>query len=272
MAFNALTWVIQPDISDEQEFEVLSNSISALGCRLEHVEVIPFSHEAVSTPPTIDGPCLVYGSSGLLNLAKRIGWRPAGWDGPSFEADHANAKLGALALNADAISTVYSDIPKIARAQNWETVFVRPNAETKEFAGQVYSLDDLDIWVERLEKAGYLKTNDNRAIVAQSKTIGREWRAFVAGDKIASICQYAEAGELCMEVGAPDAVTDFVAEALQVYRPAPCFVIDVTEVLNAPGPAFRVVEYNSINSAGFYRCDIGVIVEKLSAYGLSNFG
>jgi|TARA_B110000902_G_C14129376_1_gene521374 hypothetical protein len=49
-------------------------------------------------------------------------------------------------------------------------------------------------------------------------------------------------------------------------------VIDVAEVFANGTNALKVVEYNSINSAGVYACNTAAVVDALSQFALSDMG
>jgi hypothetical protein len=263
VAYGDLTWVLQRGLG-KRDLTRLAAAIDTLGFRREEVAVVPFSHEAASPLPHIEGPCLVYGSGGLLALARRQGWQPAGWDGEGFSASRVAAALGPLALNHEAVLTTWSGIAAAGRAQGWTHVFVRPDAETKEFAGRVMRVDELEAWVAQLRAIGYLKESDSAALVAPPRTLGREWRLFVVEGKVVASSQYARGGEPAIGPPAPSDVLAFADEALHRHAPAPALVLDVAEVRTRAGWEPCVVELNSINSAGFHGCDPGPIVAALS--------
>jgi hypothetical protein len=226
--------------------------------------VVPFSHEAASPLPHIEGPCLVYGSGGLLALARRQGWRPAGWDGEGFSATQVAAALGPLALNHGAVLTSWAGVAEAARAQGWAQVFIRPDAETKEFAGRVVGVDELEAWIGRLRAIGYLEESASAAVIAPARTLGREWRLFIVDGKVVASAQYARGGEPVLGPPAPSDVVAFAHDSLRRHAPAPAFVLDVAEAWTDARWEPRVVELNSINSAGFHGCDPSPIVAALS--------
>lgn len=272
MNTHPLTWVLQSNAIGEDDLSSLTDCILKLGHKVEFLRVIPFIHEPADDLPKIDGRCIVYGSSGLVKLGHAANWLPCGWDGETFELDVVNNALGKASLNFGATKTVWSQTFETASANGWEAIFVRPVSETKEFPGQVFEIDRLRDWVEKLNASGYFEANDNPAMIGPALTLGREWRVFVVGGQQVAGCEYANRGSPETHASLPREVTDFVEQSLRVFSPAPCFVIDVAEVYEGRARVLKVVEYNSINSAGFYACDKAMIVETLSQFALSNFG
>ena len=92
---------------------------------------------------------------------------------------------------------------------------------------------------------------------------------FVVDGQPVSYCQYADKGNYQLIAEGPIELVDFVRKVLRRHIPAPCFVLDVAEIQTSEQTEFRVIELNSINSAGFYLCDIDKIVGQLSDYATS---
>jgi hypothetical protein len=260
------TWVLQSNAIGDADMRQILDILASLDVRIETLRVIPFSHEPADPLPAIDGPCLAYGSSGLLALAHRAGWAPAGWDGEAFTATRVVDHFQDQALNGSAVRTRWSQAPEVARAKGWSSVFTRPDSETKEFAGKVHTIETLETFVQGLQSSGYLAERDEAMIVAPVQDIGAEWRAFVVDGTLVAASQYAKDGTPQRAAGAPRDVEDFVRTILQSYRPAPCFVIDIAEVRQAAGTALKVIETNSINSSGFYAADKRAVLTALTDY------
>ncbi len=269
MRYNNLTWVFQSNNINEKDRSSLKQAAIHLGCETKEMGIIPFSHEAIGPLPDIEGTCVVYGSGGLLKLANRNGWKPGGWDGDKFDTSEVLSKFGSLALNGGGQEVLLSEIANQAAANNWKRVFVRPVAESKEFPGTVYSLHDLQQWMDRLQAANYFADQNNLMLIAPFKTLGREWRAFVVDQSVVTISQYASAGILDTSPNVPDIAVEFILKAIDIYIPAPCFVIDVAEQYIDGKAHLRVVEFNSINSSGLYDCEASKIVDAVSDYVLA---
>ena len=227
---------------------------------------MPFSHEPIGEPPGVTGRCIVYGSSGMMNLARRMVWSPGGWDGPAFSMQRLIEELGSLALNADAVVTPYSKAAETIQRLGWGEIFIRPDAERKEFPGELCSVDQVRSLIQRLDDVDYFAGGDNPIILATPKSLGREWRAFVVDGKVVEISLYAEGGEPTRRRGAPDAVVSMVTRVAEIYAPAPVFVADIAEALDDRQPQLRVVEYNSFNSSGFYACSIERVAAAVTKY------
>ncbi len=262
----SLTWALHSNGIGPRDLEALTEIILELGHRVEHVRVVPFTHEAVDDLPTVEAYCLIYGSTALLNLARKTGWTPAGWDGPAFKLSASIDALGDAMLNHQALKVIWCNAGEIVRDQAWDKVFVRPDSETKEFAGTIYRMQELEALSKRYANADEMEQRSDPIMVGPLLPLGKEWRAFVVDGSVISVSRYAQDRLPNPQTGSPTEVVDFIQEVINVYQPAPCFVVDVAEDLSNTDPVLKVVEFNSINSSGFYACDKRAVIKALSDY------
>ncbi len=260
------TWILQENAIGSADLKRMSRCIERQGMRVEFVRVVPFSHELVGKPPIISGRSICYGSSGLLRAARQSRWQPGGWDGERFSLQWTNNAVGRLSLNRDADFVPWSQTVELAEQKGWDRLFVRPSAESKEFPGRVLNFAEFRSWWEGLQRIDYFKDNDALACIGPCRELGREWRFFVVGSRPIAASQYAVDGAPSSTPGAPAEAHAFVEQILGLFQPAPCFVIDIAEVFDESGCDFAVVEFNSINSAGFYQADLEEIIRSLGAY------
>lgn len=244
--------------------QAICSHLATMDVRVEMLRVVPFSHEPDGPVPVVDGPCMVYGFGGMVDLARQQGWQPGGWDGDAFTSQSIVAQYGSDALNAHAIITTWDQALAVAQQQGWERVFTRPNSESKEFAGAVHSLASLATFVDGLTSCSYLDERNEPMIVAPVQTITREWRIFVVGGRLISASQYMECGVLTPEPGAPMHVLDFSQQMITRFAPAPAFVLDIAEVEEDDATTLKVIELNAITSSGFYAADKSAILRALT--------
>ena len=150
------SWVLQDGGVSAHDIAAFSSAAQALNCDVHKVTIIPFSHEVSGTVPELDGPVIVYGSSGLANVAMRLGWLPVAWDGPKLDQSRDVSALGSMALNVDLEIVAFSQCALAMRARGWDRAFLRPDAEGKEFSGRVLDVSEAAAWVQRMQRAGYL--------------------------------------------------------------------------------------------------------------------
>jgi len=60
----------------------------------------------------------------------------------------------------------------------------------------------------------------------------------------------------------PDHVLCFAEETAKIWRPDDVYVMDVCET----DDDLKIVEFNCFNASGFYNCNVGQIVRKVSCF------
>jgi hypothetical protein len=190
-------------------------------------------------------------------------WIPGAWFTPeNLDCAAYYAYFGKYLLNQN-----YTIMPGVEaiRQRDWlfatfgrdDTVFARPTGCHKLFVGRCI---DRDSFPNALAPTRYDPTTP--VVIAAPRSIAREWRLVVAGDRVVAASQYAEGGERAIRPGAPDAVSAF-AEAMlgQVsWRPDPIFMLDVCE----SGGRLWLVELNGFSTSWLYQCDLGAVVSEAS--------
>lgn len=58
-------------------------------------------------------------------------------------------------------------------------------------------------------------------------------------------------------------VIEFAERCAEIHSPAPVFVMDIGYHQNNGEECFRVIEYNTFNSAGLYDCGVGNIIDSI---------
>lgn len=144
-----------------------------------------------------------------------------------------------IILNSNKISELRSD-----------SVFIRPVSALKKFESRIYLRSEFD------------QIPDNTEILISSvKWIKKEWRVFIIGGKIVSISLYKKEFELCETVfDVPESLFQFVKVCLLIYSVSNAFVMDVGLVEDD----YYIIEINLINSACFYMCSKGKIVQQIN--------
>ena len=257
-----LTWLLQDGDVSVEATDAVADTARRLGHSVEKVRVVPFSHEPASPLPSIDGPCITYGSTGLLQLARRAGLIPGGWDGPTFSMSSLLEAFSELMLNEGAVFCPHSQAAARATDLGWNRVFVKPDSESKAFAGGVTEVRLLHERIDAMHGVGYFDDRDDPVLIAPVVGIEEEWRAFVVDGRVVASSSYLAA----TKAGAPDHVVRFIEEAVARHAPAPVFVLDIARRLDGQ---LRIVEANSANSSGFYACDVSSVVSAVSDHVLS---
>ena len=207
-----------------------------------------------------DGLVFAYGSTTLHEVSASMGWTPGFVDGPPM--DECDARWGDRMLNHGArIETIG------AMAVPDEPVFIRPVDDGKAFAGSVETPEGFEAWRARIiDIKGWTNVPpETRVVVARPRRIHAEWRLAVVDGEIATASLYRDGSRLRNETGAPAEVRTFAMERIAEWRPRAAFVMDVADTEDG----LRIVETNSISSAGFYAMDMDRYVAAIEASNLA---
>lgn len=166
-----------------------------------------------------------------------------------------------------------------------EDAFVRPIEDSKVFSGGVFTKEDFYTWKRKVvvleEDFGNSLTKNTLVQVCNPKTILAEYRFWVVMNHDTGVSEIVCAslykmGRTVMykEVTRNEFghLFEFVEARINEWSPHLAFVIDVCEVPNLmniryPGSdlqhELKIVEINTLNSSGFYACNIPKLVMAL---------
>ena len=257
-----VTWIIESNVFAETCFDDMVAHLKENDMAHHIVRIIPFIHEIDGKVPDVTGPVVVYGSIGVQKLAATHGWLPGVFPVPTeIEAQRG---LGDLYLNHDitrmkisAVATYLADSYK-----GGNTVFIKPDTDTKEFAGQVIDALAFNTWYAGMLDSGYLADNDFDVVVSSPKKLGCEWRVVVADGKIVTSSLYRQYQMVKAERNIIPEVEAVVMEAHRRYPVQGAYVIDIAQA----GDDYKVIEYNCVNSAGLYDCDARAFIDAVTAF------
>lgn len=256
------TWILERDVFAENCFGDMVDHFKAHEIPYHVIRVIPFVHEIDGKVPQIVGPAVAYGSIGIQKVAARHGWRPGVFTG-DFSTS-AYKKLGKLFVNHDAVILPFNDVAGYLERENWvgDEIFIKPNDDNKAFAGEVMPISEFVAWRQGLISIGYLDNLDFEVAVASPKKLGCEWRVVVVDGRVVTSSLVRQYGVVKPERHSLQEVDEIVYDAARLYRPAPVYVADVAETEDG----FKILEYNTFNSAGLYACDVGAIIDSINDF------
>ncbi len=252
-------WIVQDNLINPDTRAHLLQLLADRGAPHSCVKLVPFFHLLDGEAPAVSGPVFVYGSTGLGAVAKMQAWQPGYYD-DNLDYELMLAQYGDLALNAGAVCAAFGDMPR-----RFDRFFVRPVLDNKSFAGMAMTWDEFDTF--RTNVAGVSRDRDvtlrlsDRIVMAPLTHIGAEYRFFVIAGQVVTGSRY-KVGDLVQsssEVPAP--VQAFAQACVDHWRPNDAFTIDIA----ATPAGLKVIELNSANSAGFYACDVGAIIDAVAA-------
>lgn len=250
-------WILQENVFQESEWHRLVAVLEQFQLPYSVHKVVPFIGEVQPLPDLQSSKAICFGSYSMRHAAKQHGWNPGIYD--LFEQDFRvqKAAWGEHMLNADSVVVAFQD----ARLDG--PCFIRPIDDSKYFAGRVFDPEEFALWQQRLcthgEDFGISLRPETLVQVCVPKIIHAEYRYWVVGGEIATRSQY-KLGRRVLYASDVDTRFDvYVRAAIAAWQPHRAFVIDVCDTPDGP----RIVEINTINSAGFYAGDVQRLVAAL---------
>lgn len=253
-----MQWVLQDNLINPETRDQVVRLLAERGVPCTRVKLIPIFNQLDGHPPTLSGPVFVYGSTSLGNVAKAQRWSPGYFD-ENLDYELMLAKYGDLALNAGAACSTLSEVTR----RN-DRFFLRPTLDAKSFAGTVMTWDELESFRRGVASIAdvpdaTLRLTD-RVVVAPLMEIAAEYRFFVIARCVVTGSRYKLGNQVRSVPEVPGEVATFAQACVDVWSPNDAFAIDVA----VTGDGLKVIEVNSANSAGFYACDVGKLIDAVN--------
>ena len=270
-------WIVQNDIHSEYGYNHFLTSLERMGVDHTVVKIVPFCDKILPLSfdgltqdiedveePTIptDKPIVVFGTIRLGNIAMQRGWAPGIWKNDSFDYRVWSKQIPAdKLLNPNGIVGTMQDISVPYLAEN-QTVFVRPVLDDKAFSGTVMSRYDFDEWrvANLLPETDTTPLHRNTVIVVTPyQKIYTEYRMFVVDGKVVTGSRYKQGKDVLYNDILSPGVLDFSDEITSYLDMARAYVLDIAETSDG----YKVIEINTINSAGFYAADVQKLIDAI---------
>lgn len=258
-----IRWIIQKTLAGEQTLKALTEAIDDNGSEYQLIEVVPFDTEVRYTPADQARP-VIYGSSTFMFGSLKHPYLKDGvfYDDDTFSMMKYLKHWGSYMLNADGDIVAAGAIGTLA-FEDTDIVFVRPDSDSKSFAGDVYEFGDLKRRFGALDGHNPFLDQDSLVLLAKPKRIEKEWRSFIVSGKVVSASRYRIDGRLAVDGDdIPDEMIAFCEAMYQVYHPHEVFVMDVALYQGQ----YKIIECNCFNGSGVYAHDWRQIVKAVEAY------
>jgi len=259
MKNNELHWVIQENLYKEEAFIDLIQALENSKCKYNVVKVVPFEH-SLEPEPKINSNVVVMGATVMIGIALERKWIPGVFYNDNFNHKIWSDKLGNELLNYESEVCAFKNInPK------YNPFFIRPCEDRKIFTGQVIDKANLKIWsksVKSTGNVGYVTLNpDSLVVVSPVKVIHAEWRFFVVDGEVITGSLYKRGDRVIHLPMINKEDSHLYAQSMvDKWQPDRAFVIDVALTDNG----YKVIEYNCLNSSGFYKSNVGKIVNSIN--------
>lgn len=249
-------WVIQTDIRSEKGLESLCRALVTQRVTFSVHQLVPFTRELVPDMSP-DGPVIAIGSIGMRHVAARKGWVPGVFDIEHIKHTDQVEGWGRTLLNHQAIVTKFGDVIPPA-----DKFFIKPDGCNKLFAGMIAEKEPFLEWQKDVCTRGEESTGsglrpESQVIVNPNLfRILREIRFWVVDGQIVTSSQYKLGDNVVYQCGCDPDALEYAEYRVKQYCPARAFVMDLALIEDG----YRVLEINTINSAGFYEAEMDKFV------------
>jgi hypothetical protein len=254
-------WILQDNLYDERAFETLLEQLERQGTKYQVVKVIPFIGEMIPDVENVqDEHIMVLGATSMSKVAKRKGWVPGYFDDNLSYIELLKNYKGHM-LNEGCIVAPFG-----AMKYEWDRFHLRPVTDSKSFAGTVFDWDEFQEWRDKIilmgEEENSLTTLSLNDLIVMSplKKILAEYRFYVVDGKVVTGSLYKQGSRVIYKSDVDESVYAFAQEMVDIWAPNRAFALDIADTEEG----YKVIEINSINSAGFYACDMGKFVAAIN--------
>ena len=271
-------WVLQDNLFNEKAYQILVDTLARFDIPYSIHKVIPFVGELTPAPGQLI-PCVAeefqscmceYGTKGcrinhknvicmgsysLRHAAAKAGWTPGVFDLEPFNFEQQLQHWGTHMLNHDAVVSDFEQAIVLAFS------FLRPIEDSKVFAGAMFEPEEFLEWQRKVcvleEDFGTSLTGKTKIQVCSAKKIYAEYRFWIVRGEIVSASMYKQGDKIMYSDRVDGVYFDYVRARIAEWSPHHAFVIDVCAL---PEDEIKIVEINTLNSCGFYACDIPKLV------------
>ena len=254
-----LTWILEKDIFDESYFNDFINYFNNNDICYHVIRIVPFIHKIEGYIPNPEGNVIGYGSMCIPFVFKENNWNGV-WCSDCLSEMNVMKGYGKDYLNHDQHRMLMKDVSDYIK--DVDEFFIKPDGDTKEFAGLVMKSSHYNDWLEDLLKIGYLEHINFYVVVSVPKQIKNEWRIVVVDGKISDFSIYRQNGHLKPERKITQEVVNFTKDMIKKYNPLDVYVIDISETPDG----YKVIELNCFNSAGLYKCCVDNIIKDVNVF------
>ena len=264
--YKGIQWVVQRNLTSQADFDGMKNACEKIGIPFIGLNIIPFTSDL--PPFDRSRKSIIYGSTTFNALAYENESLREGlfFDEHSFSIENYIGKWGRYMLNYEASISTFRELMENRQFSDDKLLFIRPNDDSKSFAGEMKRFDEIQGWFNQLAEVENSNLSpESKVVISEPYNIQFEWRLWIVNKKVVAASKYREYFKLRKEEGCPAAVVDFAEARCLEYIPHNVFVMDICLC----GDEYYIVECGCMNGAGFYKADIESIVSNVSEYFIS---
>lgn len=247
-------WVLQSGWEHEAGWITMLETLERFGIPYSIHKVIPFVGDLEPEPHPASDDVICMGSYSMRHYAKKRGWDPGVFDLEPYDFATQREHWGGAMLNAD------SEIAAFAEVLFEGERFIRPVDDNKAFTGAVFEAAEFAEWQHRVvamgEDIGSSLTGSTKVQVCSPKAIQQEVRCWVIEGRVVTASVYRIGQRVRYSDVVDGRFVEFAETLARQWSPLKAYCLDVCDTEHG----LRVVEINTINSAGFYAADVQRLV------------
>lgn len=253
-------FILWEKLLDEPKGEELIRVLDAMALSYSIHKIIPFVGELSPEPPLLNNRAICFGPYSMRHYARKYNLTPGVFDLEPFDFSQQKKHWGQEMLNYDSEVVSFKNA-----APQQEHFFCRPIEDSKSFAGQIMQKSEFLEWRDKVcllnddYGQGTIKPEDLIQL-SSLKEIRAEYRTYVVDSKIITASLYKRGNKVFYEeIDSSHEAWQYAQKMANIWQPHTAFCLDVA--LTSEG--YKIVEINTMNSAGFYHCNMGKIVSAL---------
>lgn len=263
------TWLIERDVFQEGNPERIAQVASKLGCKVQWYNYFPFAGEVEHKPHGRD--IIPYGSINAMKLFQRENWSGLFCDFRKLRYLDYTREIEDLLLNStlDCYQTYLSKLTTgkhdflytLFCSGYSENLFIRPNSNSKPFAGQLVHYEKLKEFADY--QLGFGASPDELVIITVPQKIKEEYRFVICDGSILTGSKYLPEVERVDDWDIN--LINFINIVCfrQKYFPHKFYTLDIALLEDG---SYKLIEIGSINCSGLYACNIEEIVTEITRY------
>lgn len=262
-----MKFLIQSNLLSNQQLEMARYAMEnydSIDC-----SIIPFSEDITTTEPLAGVDYFPYGSTSLSNIALSRGFTGLHLNLETFTAEAWGKFNGKNMLNRPMILFAIDAIMTLRQFPSRE-FFMRPCEDLKQFSGNVETGEEhaanLQSMIDSYNQGfpgTYSMNPKTKVAISEVQEINAEWRWFIVGGKIISGSMYRAHNQLRQLRETEQGVIDEAQNLANNWLPDTCCVMDTCLLKSG---VVKIVEFNTINSSGFYANDVPAIFDAIASY------
>lgn len=255
-----ITWAIQHNLLNYDQITAITEAVNKSKAKTVHVGVIPFTDTIEGVDQIKTKYVIPYGSTGMTKRAKVLGWKGLFFNDATFRVEVWNKNRTDM-LNHDSITTTVKGAQMLLNGVSGDEVyFIRPMEDLKAFNGTVTTKAEIVRWMDSVESGNFNFHPETEIVIAPPKNILAEWRYFVVDGKVIDGSTYKVRNQRLTIHETDKEVLEEAQRFADKWLPIDTCVMD----LALTDDGVKVIEFNCINSTGFYYNDLYSIVKALN--------